>query len=215
LWDDLRARHPGLWIDNCASGGRRIDLETMMRSVPLWRSDTGCGPGHADWDQVQALGLSQYVPLFTACSWDPNAYTVRSAATGGAITQFDYLNPQFPLEKARAALQEVKRNQPFWYGDFYPLTRAAAGPDVLAAWQLHRADLDAGIVLAFRRSDCPYPVLQTALRGLHPGKRYAVQFIDESRHAKTRTLTGRELLANFELRIPERGTSLLVRYQPK
>ncbi len=29
MWDELRARHPGLWIDNCASGGRRIDLETL------------------------------------------------------------------------------------------------------------------------------------------------------------------------------------------
>lgn len=32
---------PDMQIDNCASGGRRIDLETCMRSVPLWRSDTG------------------------------------------------------------------------------------------------------------------------------------------------------------------------------
>ena len=26
FWDDLRAQHPGLSIDNCASGGRRIDV---------------------------------------------------------------------------------------------------------------------------------------------------------------------------------------------
>ena len=39
LWDELRLCHPGLWIDNCASGGRRIDLETVSRSLPLWPSD--------------------------------------------------------------------------------------------------------------------------------------------------------------------------------
>jgi len=99
LWDELRARHPGLWIDNCASGGRRIDLETLMRSVPLWRSDTGCAPGHADWDQVQTIGLNQYLPLLTSCAWEPKAYILRSAATGGAITQFDYLNDQFSMER--------------------------------------------------------------------------------------------------------------------
>jgi alpha-galactosidase len=33
MWDALRTRHPGLMIDNCASGGRRIDLETCSRSV--------------------------------------------------------------------------------------------------------------------------------------------------------------------------------------
>jgi alpha-galactosidase len=213
MWDELRERHPGLWIDNCASGGRRIDLETLMRSVPLWRSDTGCGPGHADWDQVQALGLSLYVPLSTSCSWEPKAYIARSAATGGAITQFDYLNENFPLDQARAALAEIKDNQKYWYGDFYPLTRAVTGSDGMAAWQLHRADLNAGIVLAFRRNDCPYPVLQTALRGLKPDTRYAVEFIDEERKVERRSSTGQELISDFELRLPRRQTSLLVRYR--
>ncbi len=215
MWDELRARHPGLWIDNCASGGRRIDLETLMRSVPLWRSDTGCGPDHADWDQVQALGLGQYVPLFTSCCWEPQAYAMRSTATGGAITQFDYLNENFPWDKARAALDEAKANQKYWYGDFYPLTQAALGTGFMAAWQLHRADLDAGIVLAFRRSECPYPVLQTGLHGLQPAKRYTVEYIDENRKKLRKSMMGRELMSNFELRIPQRATSLLVRYQVK
>ena len=39
LWDELRRRNPGLRIDSCASGGRRNDLETMRRAVPLLRSD--------------------------------------------------------------------------------------------------------------------------------------------------------------------------------
>ena len=125
-----------------------------MRSVPLWRSDTGCGNGHADWDQVQTLGLSLYIPLFTACSWTPDAYVMRSGATAGAICQFDYLAAGFPLEKARAAVKEVRENQKYWYGDFYPLTRASTAPDVWAAYQFYRPDLNAGIVLAFRRGEC-------------------------------------------------------------
>ena len=44
FWDELLARHPGLIIDNCAGGGQRIDLETIARSVPLWRSDLQCCP---------------------------------------------------------------------------------------------------------------------------------------------------------------------------
>ena len=31
--DELLRRHPGLAIDNCASGGRRIDIETIGRST--------------------------------------------------------------------------------------------------------------------------------------------------------------------------------------
>ena len=46
FWDELRRRHPGLLIDNCASGGRRLDLETIGRSVALWRTDYNCFPLH-------------------------------------------------------------------------------------------------------------------------------------------------------------------------
>ncbi len=39
FWDDLRAQNPGLQIDNCCSGGRRLDIEATSRSINLWRSD--------------------------------------------------------------------------------------------------------------------------------------------------------------------------------
>ncbi len=42
LWNILPDQFPNLIIDNCASGGRRIDIETLKRSVPLWRSDLVC-----------------------------------------------------------------------------------------------------------------------------------------------------------------------------
>ena len=45
MWDELRAKNPGLVIDNCASGGRRIDLEAISRSVALWQSDINCRQG--------------------------------------------------------------------------------------------------------------------------------------------------------------------------
>jgi alpha-galactosidase len=213
LWDDLLAQHPGLAIDNCASGGRRIDLETAQRAVPLWHSDTGCSPGHADWNQTQIAGLSLYLPLFGACAWTPDCYDLRSAATAGVICQFAVLDPSFPLASARAALAEVKENQKYWYGDFYPLTPCQLGPGALLAWQLHRSDLDAGIVLAFRRAECPYPVLQTALHGLRPGASYTVEFIDEARASRRQRLTGKALMSDVELRLPKRGSSLLVRYR--
>ena len=213
LWDELLAGYPGLSIDNCASGGRRIDLETCRRSVPLWHSDTGCSPGHADWNQTQICGLSLYVPLFGACAWTPAAYDLRSAATAGVICQFPVLDEKFSFPAARAALAEVKENQKYWYGDFYPLTPSTLGPGALIAWQLHRSDLNAGIVLAFRHSGCPYPVLQTGLRGLNLQASYLVDFFDEARAKQQRTMTGRQLMNNFELRMSKRGTSLLVRYQ--
>jgi hypothetical protein len=81
------------------------------------------------------------------------------------------------------------------------------------AWQLHRTDLDAGIVLAFRHKDSPYSTLQVELRGLKSAQEYRVQFIDDQHHVAEKTLTGRDLCA-LELCLPARHTSLLVRYAP-
>ncbi len=37
--DELMRRHPGLLIEQCASGGRRIDLETIRYGHTFWKSD--------------------------------------------------------------------------------------------------------------------------------------------------------------------------------
>ena len=58
-WDDLRRRFPKLLIDTCASGGRRLDLETLRRSVPLWRSDFAYVPESM---QQFTYGLSEWIP---------------------------------------------------------------------------------------------------------------------------------------------------------
>jgi alpha-galactosidase len=213
MWDEFLAKHPGLWIDNCASGGRRIDLETCMRSAPLWRSDASCSPGHPAWNQTETQGLSLYIPLFTACCWIPNAYDMRSAATGGLICQFDYLNEQFPMEEAKKALSEVKENRKYWYGDYYPLTAPSLSEEPWAAYQFHRADLNAGIVLAFHRNASPYSAMTVNLGAIDPAAKYHVELIDEARQKVEKTIPGSELANEFELRLPKKQSSMLVRYR--
>lgn len=59
-WDELRRRHPNMLIDSCASGGRRNDLETMRRAVPLLRSDYIMEPVG---NQGHTYGLSLWLPF--------------------------------------------------------------------------------------------------------------------------------------------------------
>jgi hypothetical protein len=151
--------------------------------------------------------------LLGACAWTPEPYDLRSAATTGVICQFPVLDPKFSFPAARSALAEAKENAKFWYGDFYPLTPSTLGPGALIAWQLHRSDLNAGIVLAFRHGECPYPVLQTGLHGLNPNASYVVDYFEEGRTNQQRTIIGRRLMTNFELRMAKRASSLLVRYK--
>ncbi len=60
--DALKTEFPSLMIDNCASGGRRLDIEMTRRSVPLWRSDFMCS---ANFDpetvQTQSVGFGRWL----------------------------------------------------------------------------------------------------------------------------------------------------------
>ena len=213
MWDELKVRHPGLLIDNCASGGRRIDIETAKRAVVMTRSDTACLGGRAAWDQAQSYGLSLYYPAHTTMVWSPKAYDCRSGSTNGSVTQFDYLGGKLDMDLGRTAVREIRANRDAWYGDFYPLTPCSIAPDQWLAWQLHRADLGAGLVLAFRRPNCESEKIAVALRGLDAKKSYALEFVDEDYKITAKTLTGEELMSKLELVCPKKESSVAVRYK--
>jgi alpha-galactosidase len=179
----------------------------------LCRSDTAGRPGRADWDQTQTQGLSLFIPVFASFAWSPDAYVMRSAATAGVTCQFGYLDKDFPMQDAKAALLEAGENRKYWYGDFYPLLPATMASDQWAAYQFHRADLNAGIVLAFRRNECSIPTVAVNLGGIDPAATYEVESIDETRQISRQTLSGRQLGRQYELHLAEKASSLLIRYR--
>ena len=157
--------------------------------------------------------MNHYLPLHENCAWTPDAYEMRSASGAGAIVQFAFLDRGFSIEAARQAVAEAKENQKYFYGDFYPLTECSTDPARFLAYQVHRADLRAGLVLAFRRAKCNLSRISVALGGIEPEAEYKVEFIDEQRQKTAKAMSGRALAANLALTIPQRGASLLVRYQ--
>jgi alpha-galactosidase len=202
FWDELLRRHPGLLIDNCASGGRRIDLETISRSIPLWRSDYQCLPDFdSDGCQVQTHGLSYWLPVHGGgtCGGqhDPrrgDTYHVRSNLS--ASLEFPiYFNqgdgvPDHPWDWQRRMIEEYKRARPFFYGDYYPLTAGTPASDVWLVMQYHRPDLGEGMVVAFRRKDAPFFGADFRLQALDPAAEYELQDADTG---KTWKQTGKEL----------------------
>lgn len=202
FWDALLERHPGLLIDNCSSGGRRIDLETNMRSVPLWRSDYQCFPGFDPAGmQGQLQGLAPWVPFNAGCGDHQDTYAFRSAYSPG-MTLFTIVNPTtqpegyltpgeaFDADWLRQRLTELRAIQPYFAGDFYPLLAYSLADDVWAAWQFNRPDLDEGMLLAFRRPNSPFPQMIARLRGLDAQATYEIRDIDndETFHASGATL---------------------------
>lgn len=66
--------------------------------------------------------------------------------------EWDLLSPAFPADAVKTAFAKVKKNRPYFTGDYYPLTPWTMAADQWMAYQFHRPDLDAGIVLAFRHA---------------------------------------------------------------
>jgi alpha-galactosidase len=95
MWDELRARFPKMYLDDCASGGRRIDLEMVTRSVVQTQSDAAVAPGRADWDQSQHYGLSLFLPIHATIGWEIGAYECRSRPRRGSARNGIYLTRIF------------------------------------------------------------------------------------------------------------------------
>ncbi|HOZ48783.1 MAG TPA: NPCBM/NEW2 domain-containing protein [Candidatus Hydrogenedentes bacterium] len=212
MWDELLEGRPGLVIDDCASGGRRIDLEMCMRSVPLWRSDTNCSPGNAEWNPGHSAGISYYLPLHAACAWAPTPYEVRAATTTGLICQWPYLDKDFPADLARRSLAEAKSLRKYWYGDLYPLSDVPIGAKQWCVFQLHRPDLGEGIALFFRRAASPYTAMRVALRAIDAQAQYTVERRTEDGTVETEQVAGGTLLDGIDVRLPECASSVIVRY---
>ncbi|MEN6451691.1 MAG: NPCBM/NEW2 domain-containing protein [Thermoguttaceae bacterium] len=197
-WDALLARHPGLMIDNCAGGGQNIDLETMMRSVPLWQSDVECGPpthGVPDGTtmaQVQNASLDLLVPLHASGVWgmDNNRYGFRSAATTGVSLCEGIIEPQFDLPQAKRNCNELKALRDLRLGDFYPLSDITLDETRPFAFECYRPDLHKGFAIIFRRPGCKQNEFPLKLRGIEPNAQYNVTIADEN---QSRTMTSREL----------------------
>jgi alpha-galactosidase len=214
LWDELIRRHPSLTIDNCASGGRRIDLETVSRSYPLWRSDTGClGPNSKPiGDQIQVAGLSLYVPQHCGGIWGFDPYTFRSAATMGGTFCGDLRANEFPQELVRQATEEIKTLRPLYFGDYYPLFEINSSEEAWAGWQFDRPELGRGFAVVFRRSKCPKAFADLKPQGLDPHATYNVEFRETYAVKETRTIKGAEL-AKLRVQISSAPGSLLIVYR--
>jgi alpha-galactosidase len=218
MWDDLRERHPGLLIDNCASGGRRIDLETTARSFPLWRSDyTDAGARHEGMGlqvgaQAQTAGLSRWVPLHAASVWTFSPYDVRSSFSTGVCPYTDILAEDYPVEQVKAAIKEIKRLRPYLLGDMYPLVPLTIEDHDWCAYQFDRPDLGMGCAIFLRRHESPYPTMQAGLRAIVEDASYEISMSRTFDQAPFNAI-GTWDLQHISVTIPEAAGSLLLEYR--
>jgi alpha-galactosidase len=207
FWDALLERNPGLLIDNCASGGRRIDLETTSRSIPLWRTDYQYYEPNGY--QCHTYGLHFFLPASGTGNGDPRKYWFRSSM-GGAVVMGWELGAGFNVREAIEDVTEFRALRGYLYGDYYPLTPYSTGDEAWAAFQWDRPEAGDGIVMAFRRPMAPQAAIEVKLGGLEPGADYEVSYED---YGVAVVKSGRELGAGLTLKIPEAPASMLIKYR--
>ncbi len=209
FWDELLKRHPGLLIDNCASGGRRLDLETISRSAPLWRTDYQYYEPNGY--QCHTYGLNLYLPCSGTGNSNPETYFWRSSLSSALVFGWDINQPSFPLPQAKKSMEEFKRLRSYFYGDYYPLTAYDSSDEAWMAYQFDRPESEDGIVLAFRRNLSTVSTCQVKLHGLIPSAVYALNFED---YGLKISVAGKDLLEKgLEIKIPVAPGSLLMTYQ--
>ncbi|MBO4326781.1 MAG: alpha-galactosidase [Clostridia bacterium] len=162
FWDELIRRNPGLLIDSCSSGGRRNDIETMKRAVPLHYTDIGYG--NHPIKQKQHRQMFEWIPYFRAhtMNWDKPDGTYGGSRP---VDEFAYQNALAPSVTSMIEwndpdeLNEVgRRFHPVWRKaaemmlrcDYYPLTETRVDAGDWYAMQFHDEDANDGFVQLIR-----------------------------------------------------------------
>ena len=185
LLDALRAAHPAVEIESCASGGGRADAEILRRTARIWTSDCN------DALERQAIqrGFSHLLPpeVMGAHIGPPRAHTtgrVQRLAFRAATALFGHLGIEWnlldaddrDLDKLREWIDLHKRLRPLLHGG-----------DVVRLDQADRDTLAHGVVSTdrseavfchaqLRRPDTSAPP-RLVLAGLDPDRGYTLERI--------------------------------------
>ena len=238
LFDALLEKFPHLTIDNCASGGRRLDFEMCSRSYPLWRDDFNCGFDPDEMTvQNQTAGISDLLPYFGTSigSFERtiDRYAVRSTYAPMLNHRFFcYENWDAPTEEfladLKAAYAEYLSVREYLCESYCNLsapdvkegawgcpmeTRNVPDETLWNAWQYHKKADDSGIVLLFRRGKSPYPAAEYSLSFVDETAVYEFSDADTN---ETFALSGKELKnGGLHVSLSEKRSSKLLRYRKK
>lgn len=223
-WDELRRRHPTLVIDSCASGGRRNDLETVRRSIPLLRDDYLFDPVA---QQAHTYGLSFWLPYHgtgtrfittfvgpSEASQKPvekiDPWLFRSHMAPSVTACWDVRRNDLDYDALRRLVKQFQRVSPCYLGDYYPLTNYSLSKDVWMAWQFDLPESGEGMIQVFCRNDSKQESARFKLHGLNAGTTYEVENLDggKARH------TGRELMeTGLAVTITTKPAAVLMAYR--
>jgi len=222
LWDGIiaygAAHGKDTFVDSCASGGGRNDLESMRRAIPLFRSDSDrtatalrlsmtsafnkwipfCGAGSVEQDEQLAVDGKRDLYILRA-SYNP-VFNISAQWTQEETTDFALL---------RFCMKEWETITPFMAKDFYSLTPWNA-PDDKTNWTsfcYFDPETDSGVLLAFRMEEAAANACVVTLPMLRSDGVYELRDADKGVIGR---LAGCVLAPGYTLSLPERRSAVVL-----
>lgn len=203
--DYLTENIDGLIIDNCASGGKRLDLEMTYRSIPFWRSDYNCSVPDDLFEVTQShtYGISFWLPISGTALNMTNEYSARSAILPLFLMDFySHQSPEFNF---------YHEQRDFMSGNYYPVEFGSYDKDEMHAMQYCAEDGLSGTAFIYKRPEVNKSEYNIVLNGLVGTATYEVYDFDKPE--KIYTLTGEELMnEGITLTLPEGEKAIILMY---
>ncbi|MBO5858714.1 MAG: alpha-galactosidase [Clostridia bacterium] len=206
--DYLTDNIEGLIIDNCASGGKRLDLEMTYRSIPFWRSDYNCSVPNDLFEVTQShtYGISFWLPISGTALNMTSEYSSRSAIL--PLMLMDFYAHQVPT------FNFYHEQRDLMTGNYYPLDFGSFDTDKIHAMQYSSEDALSGTAFIYKREKVKDSEYTVVLNGLVSTATYNVYDFDNPE--KIYTLTGEELMNDgFTINLPEGEKAIILMFSAK
>lgn len=207
--DAVRERFPDLIIDNCASGGRRLDIEMLSRSIPLWRSDYEFG--EPEGQQSHEYGISQFLPVQGISVINSDDYSSRSGMSASCCWYGEVFRRGANADDIKHFFDTYYRIRDIFLKDYYPLSGdgSTIGADKWIAWQFNDPERRKGIIEVFRRSEADSSSRTYFPQALDPDTEYLFSY----EHSGVKfIMTGAEAAGGISVTLPEKRSSALLEY---
>ena len=213
LWDAIIERYPGIYMDSCASGGGRNDLESMKRAVPLHYSDWFDDDSRRnDYEMKSKMtqALFAWLPYFKneIYAVENNYQTRMNYAALSLLNIPNALMVDAPWELLSEAYREHARIKEYFYADYYELTEWTTNKNRWNGWEFFDPEKGEGFAVMFCHETTKDLSTTVRLKGLDADKTYRVR--DEDGLIDL-TATGKELTeTGFVLTVPEKPYGALM-----
>ncbi len=215
LWDKIIERYPGIYMDSCASGGGRNDLETMKRAVPLHYTDWFDG-NHEDYDMKGKMtqALFAWFPYFKNEIYETtNMYKVRMNYAPLSLMNLNgllYKDTDWSLTKQGYA--EFEQIRDYFYADYYQLVEWEAQADRWNAWEFYDPATSSGYASVFCHEATGDLSTTVFLKGLDPEKQYTITDFDGLVEV---TESGKDLMEKgITVTVPEKPYCVILLIRP-